>query len=200
MPTDTDTPDVDTPPGPPDAPNDTPEQPDLGDAGKKAIEAERRARRDAEQRAKRLESELEQFRVSQMSEQEKAIVLARAEGAREASTKVTRRLAEAEVRAAAAGRLADPADAIRLLDIDSFIPDGDGDIDAAAIAAAIDQLVTSKPYLAPTTRPNPGFVPTGAKGDTPRQFSRSQLRDPAFYAANEAEILKAAREGRITND
>lgn len=204
MPTDTETPVADAPDSaeaPATDPTTTEATPDLGDAGKRAIEQERKARRDAEQKLRKLESELSEFRQSQMTEQEKAIAAARAEGAREASTKAARRLVEAEIRAAAAGRLADPADAIRLLDVDSFVPDGDGDIDAAAIAAAVANLAETKPYLAAQApKPNPGVVPAGARATGPATFTRSQIRDPEFYAANEKEILKAAREGRITND
>jgi hypothetical protein len=37
--------------------------------------------------------------------------------------------------------------------------------------------------------------------DTPQpRFLRSSLRDPAFYAANEKQILEAARAGRIIDD
>jgi len=54
----------------------------------------------------------------------------------------------AEVRAAAAGKLADPSDALRFLDLAQFEVGEDGDIDQDEIADAIDELLTQKPYLA----------------------------------------------------
>lgn len=47
-------------------------QPDLGDAGKKAIEAERRRRAAAEKEAKALKAQLDQIAAAQMSDVEKA--------------------------------------------------------------------------------------------------------------------------------
>jgi hypothetical protein len=47
------------------------------------------------------------------------------------------------------------------------------------------------PTDGPVIRPNPA--------DKPR-FMRSDLKDFAFYQANEQGILEAAREGRILDD
>ena len=81
------------------------------------------------------------------------------------------RVLHAEVRAQAAGRLADPADAVQLLDLSTFTVDEDGNVDTAAIGAALDQLVQAKPYLAPKA-PTPrvpqhtrGEVISGTSGD-----------------------------------
>jgi hypothetical protein len=49
------------------------------------------------------------------------------------------------------------------------------------------------------TTPNEGPVIRPDTDLKPR-FMRSDLRDPAFYAAHEADILAAAREGRIVDD
>jgi hypothetical protein len=46
---------------------------------------------------------------------------------------------------------------------------------------------TNGPVIRPDSIPKP-------------QFMRSDLRDQRFYAAHEAEILAAAREGRIIDD
>ena len=52
------------------------------------------------------------------------------------------------MRAAAGTKLADPGDAGRLLDLDQFKVDVNGDVDAKAISSAIDDLLKAKPYLA----------------------------------------------------
>ncbi len=77
------------------------------------------------------------------------------------------RLVRAEVRAAAAGRLADPADAVQFLDTDSFV-NAKGEVDEGAIAKAVDELLTRKPYLAsdfaPTNGNGHGSADQGARG------------------------------------
>lgn len=137
---------------------------ELGDAGKKALDAERAERKKAERRAKDLDAELAKLREASMSEQEKAVEAARREAREEAFKSVNQRLVAAEVRAAAGGRLADPEDAVRFLDLDQFpISDG-GDVDTRAIISAVDGLVKQKPYLAAgATRPA-GDADQGARG------------------------------------
>lgn len=49
---------------------DAPKPEDLGDAGKKALDAERKARRDAEQKAKDLEARLDALETTKKSEME----------------------------------------------------------------------------------------------------------------------------------
>lgn len=137
---------------------------DLGDAGKKALAAERAAAKAAEKRAKALESELEKLRLENASAEEKAIAAAKAEGRTEALTVSNARLLRAEVKAAASGVLQDPDDAVRLLDLDQFEVDDDGEVDTKAITAAVERLAKSKPYLAvgakPTALPGGGATPS----------------------------------------
>lgn len=57
------------------------------------------------------------------------------------------RLVAAEVKAAAAGKMADPEDAVHLLDIDDFEVDDNGRVDASKVGKAIDGLIQAKPYL-----------------------------------------------------
>lgn len=82
----------------------------------------------------------------------------------------TAQLVRAEVRAAAAGRLRDPADALALLDVAALAGDG-GDIDTAAVAAAVDQLVKDKPYLAAEST---GSAPWGDVGAGPRETAEPE--------------------------
>jgi hypothetical protein len=120
----------------------------LGEGGIKALEAEREARRAAEKAARDAQAELDKIRKAGMSEQERAVAEAKAAGRNEALAEVTDRLVRSEIRAAAAGKLADPGDAAALLgDLKRFVKDGD--VDDKAIASAIDELVKAKPYLAP---------------------------------------------------
>jgi hypothetical protein len=161
---------------PDDQPQETPatgeqQAEDLGDAGKKALDEERKARKSAEKAAKAFEKQLaemrgefEQVRSGAMSEQEKAIDKARKEAAAEARKEVlgeaNKRFVRAEIKAAAAGKLADPDDALRLLDLDDYEVDNDGNVNRQAIDKAISSLLETKPYLA-ARGSQPGNVPGG---------------------------------------
>lgn len=131
---------------PADPPADPPEDPKPDDDPESrikklesALAAERKARSIAERDAGKL-------RDATATDAEKAVAAARDEGRAEALKEVSSRLVETEVRAAAAGKLADPADAVRLLDLGEFVAD-DGAIDRTAIGEAIAELVKAKPYL-----------------------------------------------------
>lgn len=181
------TPDPETPPTGDPEPIPPPE-PDLGDAGKKAIEAERKARRDAEKAAKAAQAELAKLREASQSEQEKALAAAKAEGRTEVLKTANERLLRAEVRAAAASKLQDPDDAIRLLDLDQFDVTEDGAVDQDAITAAIAELVQTKPYLAAGEPPAPkaGNPEAGA-----REPNNPQTLDEKIAEATTAGDVRA---------
>ncbi len=149
------------------APAAKPADDGLGDGGKAALESERRARREADKALKSLQAEHDKLRAATMTESEKAVVEARAEGRKEALAEATSRLAKAELRAVAAGKLADPDDAAALIgDLSQFVT-STGDVDTKAMSSAIDVLVKAKPYLAPQTAktaPLPGGGATPSSG------------------------------------
>lgn len=108
---------------------------------------------------------------------DKAVSDAKAESAMERDA-LHERLVRAEVRAIAAGRLADPADAIKFLDTAKFT-DAKGEIDETAIGKAIDELLTGKPYLAT------GYMPPNGNGNghgSADQGARGGSRPPATTA------------------
>lgn len=135
---------------------------ELGEGGEKALREERSARRKAEKEAKDLADRLSKIEAANLSETEKAIAAARAEGAAEAMKTANERLLRAEVKAAAAGKLADPEDALKFLDPDGLVGN-DGEVDSKALSSAIDDLVKSKPYLAVSATPGPGTGGGGAR-------------------------------------
>lgn len=114
---------------------------ELGEAGKKAIEAERTRAKAAEKRAKTLESQLQELQRSQMSDQERAIDEAKAATRAEVLGQVGTKVAAAEFKAAAAGRLDDDQLSTLLagLDLKAFLSD-DGDVDAGKIGTFLDGL------------------------------------------------------------
>lgn len=139
-----DTPPTDTPPA-----EDPPGSDALGDAGKKALdamkakwkEAETKAKAEADARAA-LQAKLDGKEAEHVAAQEKAAL------EQAALSKANDRILRSEVKAAAKGVLADPQDAYKFLDLNSFEVDDDGNVDEAVIAKALTDLVAAKPYLA----------------------------------------------------
>jgi hypothetical protein len=125
------------------------------------VEKWRTLSRKNEKDSKKHLSDLESERQKGMTEIERAVAQARAEARAEAAKDHTAKLVRAEVRAAAAGVLADPGDAIHLIgDLDEFTVDGE--VDTKAIKRALDRLVQSKPYL--SVQPGNGSAEGGARG------------------------------------
>lgn len=151
--------------------DDTEGTEELGDAGKKALE--RMKDKLKEERRRRIAAE--RVAASKADDDDAAKIRREAEEA--AVAKANSRIVRAEIRAAAAGKLADPADALAFLSTDDFEVDEDGDVDSEEIADAIDDLLRRKPHLAAqggTRRPKPdrsqGAQGTG-KTDTSQQFA-----------------------------
>lgn len=115
----------------------------LGPAGQKALAAEKEKRKKAAQDLREARAELERLRNGD----DKAAQAA-AEAEKAAITKANTKILRAEVKAAAAGKLANPALAVKLLDLSKFEVDDNGDVDAAELADAIDELLRDEPYLA----------------------------------------------------
>jgi hypothetical protein len=108
-----------------------------------------------------------------MTEAEAAVAAARAEGAAEATKAAGLKLAAAEFRAAAAGKLADPAAALAALDLSRFVGD-DGEPDRKKIGDLIDKLAAA---VAPPNGAGGGIIPAGPRrpagdGDFIRQISQ----------------------------
>lgn len=118
---------------------------ELGDAGKKALESERNARKAAEKEAKELRDKFEGLQRSQMSDQEKAIADAREAGKLEGLAAGASLIAQAEFRAAAAGRLTDDqvTKLIPGLDVKAFLAD-DGTVDSKKIRDFVDGIAPAR--------------------------------------------------------
>ncbi|WP_435209571.1 hypothetical protein [Streptomyces sp. bgisy034] len=145
----------------------------LGDAGKKALDAmkaERAAAKKeaaaAKKRADDLERQVQDYQDRDKSELEKAQDAAQRATARaEAATK---RAVTAEVRAAAAD-FADADDAIAFLDVASYANDA-GEIDTEQIRTDLTSLLERKPHLrrqAPEPEKPKGLRPDPSQGARP---------------------------------
>lgn len=194
----TDTQDATTDDGattPPPAPEADPAGADaLGDAGKKALDtmkAQRNAERD---RRKALEAELAELKTPKGDDAQSADAI-RATVQQEADAKANARIVRAEIRAAAAGKLADPADALRYIDAAKFDVSADGSVDADEIGEAINELITTKPYLGAATAPR--FQGTGDGGARKAQSGPTQLTQSDIDGMSAAQIVAAKKEGRL---
>lgn len=164
-----DSPDVPTDDIPTDDVDPTADSADLGDGGRKALQVERSARKDAEKALRTAEQELEKARRTGATAVDQARAEAKAEARAELLAEANTRILRAEVKAAAVGRLRKPDYAVRLLDLSQFTVSDDGTVDENAIVSAIDTLVADDPDLAPQSvasrpRPLPGGGATPSDG------------------------------------
>jgi hypothetical protein len=176
------TPDPASDPAPEDPPatETVPEQSDGEDKMppelKEILNRERKAARAAATKATAAEkalakatSELDKFRESQLTEQEKAVKAARDEGVAEGRSAGNARLIRAEVLAAASGKLANPAHAFAILTDAGALKDievgDDGTLNTDGIKAAVDELVKNEPHLAAVRDPEFGNRQPAAGGD-----------------------------------
>jgi hypothetical protein len=120
-----------------------------------------RALAEERARVKGLERELAALRQSAMTDDERRLAEARAEGRTEAQAEHARVLAAEMFRTAAAGRLADPDTTLEALDLSKLLKDGQPD--RRRINALVDKLAAA----APAAPPVPGRIPAGALGATP---------------------------------
>jgi len=169
------------PPAPPAPASEPDASGDLGDAGRRALQAERDARKAADRKAKDLETELDKLRRAQMTENERAIAEAEERGRQTATVNVAQRLAAAEIRAALTGVVPDPAAVVEDLNLARYVTES-GDIDTDAVA----KLRTKYEAFAKPNSPGPGDG--GPRGGPPTV-------DPGEMSM--ADYIAARRDGRI---
>lgn len=173
----------------------------LGAQGKRALDTMKGRLRAEREKRRTLEAQLaERDKPADDTLPDQDALVRQAEAT--ALARVNERLIKAEVRVAAAGKLADPADAHRFLDLSQFEVDDDGNVDAEEVTEAIDDLLKSKPYLAAqggSTKPRfQGTADSGArKGNArPTQLTEADVKRLSA-AGNHAEIVKAQNDGRL---
>jgi hypothetical protein len=171
---------------------------DLGDKGKQALDrmkAKLKAERD---RRKAAETERDQLKTSKAGGDDKDADRIRSEAEKAATAKANARIVRSEVRAAAAGKLADPKDALKFLDLGQFEVDADGQVDEDEIADAIEQLVKDKPYLGVAGKPQ-RFQGTGDGGARKgsggvKQLGKNDLKGMTAEQIEEARIKGQLRD------
>lgn len=139
-----------------------------------------KANADAVKRAEEAERRLSEIENASKSEREKELDKVRTEAAEEARkdalTMANRRIVKSEVRAAAAGKLADPEDAVRFIDLDDIAVGDDGDVNVKALNDAVARLLKDKPYLgADSGKRKHGDFDQGARGRSGNGTSMNEI-------------------------
>lgn len=168
----------------------------LGDAGKKALDAMKAKWKAAEAEAKRVRDEVAALKAAaEGREAEHAASLEAQRVKDEALAAANLKITKANLRAAAAGKLADPMDALTFIDPSQFEVDDDGNTDEAALSAAIDDLIQNKPYLAAQGKRFQGDADGGTRNEAaPKQLTREQVA-----RMSPDEINTARAEGRLND-
>ena len=173
---------------------------ELGDAGKRALDAMKTERNAARAEAKASKAETDRL-IAEIANKDKpaeeqALEAARAEARTEATAKANERIVRAEVKAAATGKVKNPAIALKLIDVSAIEVDEDGEVDSDALDQAITGLLTAYPELAADGSKFGGSADQGAKGKTSKvsQISRSELA-----SMSPAQIEEARLGGRLTD-
>ena len=169
----------------------------LGDPGKKALDAMKAKWKEAERIAKERDAELAALRAAAEGREAEFKAEQEAQKVRdEALSAANKRVLRSELKAAAAGKLADPMDALKFLDLDSFEADDNGDFDTDAITSAIDGLLNDKPYLAAQGgRRFQGSADGGAR----KESGQKQVTRDELSRMSPDEINRAREEGRLND-
>lgn len=168
----------------------------LGDPGKKALDAMKaKWQREREQR-KQLADELAALKAPKGDTGHADPDEIRRQARAEAAAEMLRDRALDKVETKAAKLFADPEDARALLAsrVDEFVDAGQVDLDA--IDQALTDLLSKKPHLAAARAPRFGGGADGGarKGGKPDQFTRDDLK-----RMTPAQIVKAQEEGRLND-
>jgi len=166
----------------------------LGDAGKQALDRMKAERNAERTRARELQAERDALKAQiEGREAEYTAEQERQRTKDEALAAANKRIASAQLKLEAKGKLADPADVSLYINVEDFEVSDDGDVDADALRTAIDELLARKPHLAADSRRFDGAADQGAKA-SPRT---SQLTAADLDSMSPAEINQARRDGRL---
>lgn len=152
-------------------------------------------------RLRELESKVKVEEEAKMTEQEKLqkrlAELERKETEYQLSLQARTLEYEVKLHAARLG-VVDPEAVYRLIDLKQVEFDEDGR--PSNLEKVLKDLIAKKPYLAGGTGSVSPMNPAHGRISGQQIFTRSQLRDPKFFAANRDAIMQAMREGRIQED
>lgn len=160
-----------------------PEDAPLGPAGQKALAAEKERRKAEATKRRELEARLAEMEAKHGD----AAEIERRQFEQAALSRANDRIRKAEVKAAAAGKLANPADALLFLQLDQIEVGEDGEVDGEEISTQIDALLQERPYLA--ARPPGRFQ--GGIDQGPRTAATPSLDEQIADAEKRRDFVRA---------
>lgn len=165
-------------------------QEDADSGLKKALAAERKARRDAERERNSLKQQLAD---KDKPADELAIEQARREAEQAVLEKANARIVRSELKAAAAGKVKRPDLLIKITDLSAIEVDENGDPDADALNDAITAFLEEYPEMSVEAR-SPGSADQGSQG---RQAKPRQLTRDDLTKMQPEQIEQARKEGLL---
>ena len=176
-----------------DASEEKADKPDPDAGAKKALVAERAARKATEREFAEYKAKAE---LKDKPAEEQALEAARAEARAEVTEKANARLIRAEVKAAATGKVKNPALALKLIDTSGIDVDDEGEVDSEALNQAITDLLTEYPELAADGSKFGGSADQGAKGKASKPSQMTQA-DFDRIKSNPHAVMKAKEDGLL---
>lgn len=168
----------------------------LGDPGKKALASMKERLRKERERRKAAESERDQLKTGSGDANDPERI--RTEADRAATDRANARIVRSEIRAAAAGKLTNPRDALAFLDLTKFDVDEDGQVDETEIADAIEDLLKERPYLGVAAKAaEPRFQGSGDGGARKGTGGPKQLTEQEVQKMTPEQIDEAHRKGQL---
>lgn len=169
----------------------------LGDAGKKALDAMKKQARTERERRKAAETELATLKAKPAEGAEPDAAAIRAEALAAARAETLRDRAMDRLEAKAARLFADPTDARAHLaaQVENFV-DGTG-VDDDAIGEALTELLTRKPYLGLAALAKPQFQGTGDGGARKGPEGVKQLGKSDLKNMSAEQIVAAQQKGQF---
>lgn len=182
----------------PDADEPTPEGVDKPDLYKDLIDARRTLRAEKADLKKQLDALKAEVALKDKPAEEQALEAARAEARTEATEKANARIVRAEVKAAATGKVKNPALALKLIDTSEIDVDDDGEVDSDAVNQAITDLLEQYPELAADGSKFTGSADQGAKGKSAKPAQMTQAEFDRIKS-NPHAVMKAKEEGLLNS-
>lgn len=154
----------DPPPPSPEVPETPPaaEEPEELEAVLRNLEKQKNENIALRKRLGSVESELDKTKAAQMSEHDRLLNESYQKGVAETTALYATKLLHQSILTQATGKMADPTDAVKLLDLDGLDAD-----DPDGIEEAIEELLTQKPHLAADQR-GPSRIDQGPQGRAPK--------------------------------
>jgi len=175
------------------APDEEQAQEDPNEGLKKALAAERKARREAERKAREAAAALAD---RDKEPEEQALEKARREALEQAQSAYNQRLIRAELKAELAGKVRNPALALKVIDTSDIEVSADGEVDSQSVRDAIQALLDEYPDLAPDGNKFQGGADQGSRGKVARP---SQLTRTDIQNMSASEIEAARKAGRLND-